>query len=268
MQLLTPLVPDARAPLARANPVAKLGAALVLLVALFASLDWVTALVVLGGLFVLVPLSGLSPRVLLGRAWLVGLAAISIGIFNILFAAEQLGPTVLDLGAIRIGAQTAVNGVGLALRLLAIALAGILATATSQPTAIADALVQQLRVSPRFAIGALAALRLLPLLAQEWQTIAMARRARGVEAGRNPVAAVRLFAGQLLALLVGAIRRGSRMALAMEARGFGARECRTIARVQRMRASDWAWIASAALLAGAAVGISLAAGTWRPLFGG
>ena len=43
MQLLTPLVPDPRAPLARANPVAKLGAALLLLVALFASLDGVTA---------------------------------------------------------------------------------------------------------------------------------------------------------------------------------------------------------------------------------
>ena len=267
MQLLTPLVPNARAPLARANPVAKLGAALVLLVALFASLDWLTALVVLGSLVLLVPLSGLSPRALLGRAWLVGLAAISIGIFNVLFAAEQVGPIVLDVGPIRIGAQTVVNGAGLTLRLVAIALAGILATATSQPTDIADALVQQLRVSPRFAIGALAALRLLPLLAQEWQTIAMARRARGVEAGRNPLAAVRLFAGQLLALLVGAIRRGSRMALAMEARGFGSLGCRTVARVQRMRAADWAWVLGALLLAGAAIGISLAAGTWRPLIG-
>jgi energy-coupling factor transport system permease protein len=267
MRLLTPLVPDARAPLARANPVAKLGAALVLLVALFSSLDWVTALVVLAGLVVLVPFSGLPPRALMGRAWLVGLAAISIGIFNVLFAAEQVGPIVLDLGPVAIGAQTLVNGVGLAVRLLAIALAGILATATSHPTDIADALVQQLRVSPRFAVGALAALRLLPLLAHEWQTIAMARRARGVEAGRNPAAAVRLFGGQLLALLVGAIRRGSRMALAMEARGFGARGCRTVARVQRMRGGDWGWIAGAVVLAAGAIAVSLALGTWRPLLG-
>jgi len=50
MRLLVPLVPDARAPLARANPVAKLGAALILLVALFASLDGVTALIVLAAL--------------------------------------------------------------------------------------------------------------------------------------------------------------------------------------------------------------------------
>lgn len=267
MQLLTPLVPDPRAPLARANPVAKLGAALILLVALFASLDWLTAVAVLLGLLALLPISGLDARALLRRAWLIGLAAVSIGIFNVLFAAEQVGPTVVTIGPIAIGAETLVNGVGLALRLLAIALAGLLATATSQPTDLADALIQQLRVSPRFAIGALAALRLLPLLAQEWQTIAMARRARGVEAGRNPASAARLFAGQLLALLVGAIRRGSRMALAMEARGFGAKPCRTPARIQRMRATDWAWIGAAMLLAVLAIGVSVALGTWRPLIG-
>lgn len=267
MQLFTPLDPDPRAPLARANPVAKLAAALVLLVALFASLDWVTGLIVLAALLALLPFSGLAPATLVGRAWLVGLAAVSIGVFNVLFAAEQLGPTILEVGPVRVGAETAVNGAGLAVRLLAIALAGVLATATSQPTDLADALVQQLRVSPRFAIGALAALRLLPLLALEWQTIAMARRARGVEAGRNPLAGARLFAGQLLALLVGAIRRGSRMALAMEARGFGALDCRTAARVQRMRTADWGWVAASLVLAAVAIGVSVAFGTWRPLIG-
>jgi energy-coupling factor transport system permease protein len=267
MQLITPLVPDPSAPLARANPVAKLGAALLLLVVLFASLDGTTALVVLVGLACLLPVSGLSIRALLGRAWLVGLAAVSIAVINVLFAPQQAGPTLLSIGPVHLGAETMVDGLGLATRLVAIALAGLLATATSQPTELADALIQQLRVSPRFAIGALAALRLLPLLAAEWQTIAMARRARGVEAGRSPIAVVRLFAGQLLALLVGAIRRGSRMALAMEARGFGAMPCRTVSRVQRMTRGDWGWIAGAAVLGVAAVGVSVILGTWRPLLG-
>lgn len=267
MRLLTPVVPNSGAPLGRANPVAKLGAALVVMVALFASLDGVTAVVVLAGLLGLLPASGLSARVLIGRAWLVGAAAISIGVFNVLFAADQLGPIIVELGPLQIGAETLVNGAGLALRLVAIALAGLLATATSDPVDIADALVQQLRMSPRFAIGVLAALRLVPLLAQEWQTIAMARRARGVDAGRSPVTAVRLFAGQMMSLLVGAIRRGSRMALAMEARGFGAMPCRSVARVQRMRPADWGWLLGAGVLAASAIGVSVALGTWRPLFG-
>lgn len=267
MRLVHPLVPDAGAPLARVNPVAKLAAALVLLAALFASLDGVTALVVLAVLVALLPVSGLSVSTLIGRAWLIGLGAVSIGLVNVLFAAEQVGPTVVAIGPLRIGLETLVDGLGLMCRLVAIALAGILATATSQPTEVADALVQQLRVSPRFAIGALAALRLLPLMAREWQVIGMARRARGVESGRSPIRAAWLFFGRLLALLVGAVRRASRMAMAMEARGFGAKPCRTAARVQRMTAGDWAWIGGALVLGAGAIGLSVALGTWRPLIG-
>jgi energy-coupling factor transport system permease protein len=267
MRLLTPIVPDPGAPLARTNPVAKLVAALALLVALFASLDAVTAALILVALVALLPVSGLTIGALLGRAWLVGLVAVGIAVFNVVFAAQQLGPTVIAVGPIRIGAETLANGGGLALRLVAIALAGILATATSDPTEMADALVQQARVSPRYAIGVLAALRLLPLLAQEWQTIGMARRARGVEAGRSPITAVRLFLGRLMALLVGTIRRASRMALAMEARGFGAMPCRTAARPRRMRAGDWGLMIGAVVLASAAIWISVSLGTWRPLLG-
>jgi energy-coupling factor transport system permease protein len=191
----------------------------------------------------------------------------SIVVFNVVFAADQLGPRVIEIGPLRVGAETLVDGLGLGARLLAIVLAGLLATATTQPTDLADALVQQLRVSPRFAVGALSALRLLPILSREWEILAMARRARGVEAGRSPIAAIRLFAGQLLSILVTAIRRGTRLALAMEARGFGALPCRTSAREQRMRGGDWAWVAAALLLAVLGVAISVALGTWRPLLG-
>jgi energy-coupling factor transport system permease protein len=254
-------------PLQRANPLAKLVAALVLMVALFVSLDAVTAAIVIVVLLLLTARSGLPVAVLVARGWLIVLLAIAVGAFNVLFAAEQLGPTVLTIGRLEIGAETLANGLGLALRLVAIFLAGILATATSDPTEMADALIGQAHVSPRFAIGVLSALRLVPLLAREWQTIGLARRARGVEAGRNPVAAVRLLGGRLMALLVAAIRRASRMAIAMEARGFGARGCRTIARPQRMTAGDAAWIAGAVGLSAVAIGISVVVGTWRPLLG-
>ena len=267
MRLLVPLEPRPSAPLARANPLAKLGATLVLLVALFASLDGVTATVILAALVALIPASGLAALALVRRSWLIGLTAISIGVANVLFAPAQAGATIVELGPLRIGSETLLDGAGLSVRLLAVGLAGILATATSQPTDIADALIQQLRVSPRFAVGALAAIRLLPSLARDWQTAALARRARGVDAGRSPLGAMRLFAGLLLSLLVGSVRRATRLSLAMQARGLGARECRTVARVQRMRPGDWAWIAGALVLATGAVAASLAIGTWRPLLG-
>jgi energy-coupling factor transport system permease protein len=256
-----------RTPLQRANPVAKLAAALVVLIALFVSLDAVTAAIVLAALLGVAAVSGLAPSMLLARGRLIVVLAIAVGAFNVLFAAEQLGPTAFAIGPVRIGAETLANGLGLVLRLIAIFLAGILATATSDPTETADALIQQAHVSPRFAIGVLAALRLVPLLGREWVTIGLARRARGVEAGRSPVAALRLGGTRVMALLVAAIRRASRMAMAMEARGFGARECRTIARPQRITAADVGWILGAVGLGTVAIGVSVALGTWRPLFG-
>jgi energy-coupling factor transport system permease protein len=267
MRLLTPVVPDRGSPLGRANPLAKLAAAFVLLLALFASLDGVTALVVLGVLLALLPVSGVGVATLLGRSRLLLLAATSVALVNTLLAPEQAGPTVLQLGPLRVGAETALDGLSLGARLLAIALAGLLATATSDPVDIADALVQQWRVSPRFALGALAALRLLPSFTREWETIGLARRARGVEAGRSPVAWLRLLGGRLLALLVGGVRRATRMAAAMESRGLGSRDCRTVARTQRMRTADWGWVIGALGLAAGAISVSVWAGTWRFLLG-
>ena len=59
MKLFTPLHPQPSAPLAAANPVAKLLAALLLMAILLVSVDAITALVVLGGLAVALPFSGL-----------------------------------------------------------------------------------------------------------------------------------------------------------------------------------------------------------------
>lgn len=251
----TPIRPDPAAPLARANPVAKLAAAAVLMGVLFVSADPLTPAVVLAGLAACVPVTGVPSRVLLARTWPILLAAASVGVLNVAFGSADTGATGI------------VTGVGLGLRLLAIALSGVLALVTTDPTDLADALQQQARLSPRVAVGALAAVRLLPILAGEWQILRLARRARGVSAGRSPVAAARLALGMLLALLVGAVRRATRLATAMEARGFGARPCRTIARPTRMGASDWGWIAAAALLGAGAVALSAATGNWRFVFG-
>ncbi|WP_390624263.1 energy-coupling factor transporter transmembrane component T [Fodinicola feengrottensis] len=124
---------------------------------------------------------------------------------------------------------------------------------------------QQLRAPARFAYGSLAALRLLPLLATEWQTIGLARRARGVSSGGNPVIAVRLLFGRVFTLLVGAIRRASRIAAAMDSRGFDSRLPRTYARQQTVGGTDVLLLLVAVSLAVAATAVSIAVGSWQPL---
>jgi energy-coupling factor transport system permease protein len=265
MRLFTPLRPNADAPLARANPVAKLAAALLLMTVLFVSVDPVTPLVILVGLAGSVSLSGLAWPTLLARTWPLLLAALAVVIVNALFAPAG-GDELFRIGPVGLSAESLRSGIALGLRVLAIAYTGVLAVATTDPTDLTDSLIQQLHMSPRFAVGSLAAVRLLPVMAGEWQTISLARRARGVAAGRSPLTGLQLFFGKLLALLVSAIRRATRLATAMEARGFGALPNRSVARPRHMTVADWWLIAAAAALGLAAMAISLALGAWEFLF--
>lgn len=267
MILPAPLEIDPRAPLAGTNPVARLGAAALVMVFLFVAIDPVTQLVALPAIVAGAPASGIRTGDLLRRAWPLLIAAAAIGLLNALFPAHPTG-VALHLGPIALASGSVVTGIGLGLRVMGIALAGIIAFATVEPIELADALVQQLHAPPRFAIGALAAVRLLPVLAEEWWILGLARRARGVDAGRSPIAWVRLAAGRLFGLLVGAIRRGTELSRAMDARGFDARSPRTVARPTRIRGRDWALLGAATAAGALASGVSLALGTYRLFLGG
>lgn len=251
MIALEPLSPDPRAALARAHPLPKIAAALVLMLALFLTVDLVTAGIVLLGLVAVIPLTGLPPRPLLRRVAPIAVAAVGIAVFNTILA------PVPDPRA----------GAAAALRLVAIALSGVLVVATIDPTDLADALVQHLHAPPRFVLGALAAWRLAPIFGQQWWVIGLARRARGVETEGGLLTRLRTFPGRTFGLLVGAVRRGTELALAMDARGFGRSSCRTLARPRPIRAADQVVLVAAIALAIGATAVSISTGEWRPLFG-
>jgi energy-coupling factor transport system permease protein len=240
MRLLEPLTPDPSAPLARAHPLAKIAAAFVLMFALFLTIDPVTPTLVLIAEIAAVPLIGIPARALVRRAVPVLIAAIGIGFFNALVSGDVAG------------------GIAIALRLVGIALAGIVAVASIDPTDLADALVEHLHAPRRFTVGALAAFRLMPLFADEWQTIALARRARGLDNRR-----VTAFSSMTRSLLVAAIRRATRLAIAMDGRGFADPGCRTLARPRRIEGRDRSLIAAALVVAAGASAVSALLGMWR-----
>jgi energy-coupling factor transport system permease protein len=258
-------VADNGAPLARRNPVAKLGAALLFTVPLVATLDPLTPALALIVELAVLPFFGVRLRVLGRRAWPLVLVAAGILISMVLFAADRDGANLFALGRINVTTGVLAGALGLILRVFAIALPGIVVFATTDPTDLADALVQNARAPARFAIGALAAFRLLPLLGQEWEMLTLARRARGIDAGRNPVAHLRLFASTAFALLVGALRRGTRLAVAMDARGFDSDQPRTFARRQPFTRADAGLLIAAVLLSAAALTTAILAGTFRPI---
>ena len=118
-----------------------------------------------------------------------------------------------------------------------VSLALIVGLSTTGPDLV-RAGVQQLRVPYRIGYTALAAFRFVPRFGYELEIIRQAHRVRGSHGGRGPIAAVHRWAGYIVPLLAGAIRHAERVALAMDARAFGAYPDRTERHLVPFRARD------------------------------
>jgi energy-coupling factor transport system permease protein len=247
--------------LTRANPLAKFAAVVLITLVLALSIDWVSASVALAFELMLFPLAGLTLWLLWQRGWPLILAA-ALGGWSTAILAPDSGPILLDVRIWSISEGSLELGVGFLLRGLAIALPAVLLMSCTDPTDLADALAQKARLPHRFVLGTLAAMRLVGLMAEEWETIGMARRARGVGSRGNPVQRLRATLGQSFGLLVQAIRRASRLAVTMEARGFGGAR-RTWARESTYSGLDIWVLLGGLVIAGTAAAAAVSAGTWN-----
>ena len=142
---------------------------------------------------------------LASSAWPLPIAAAAIAVPN-LIASNSNAATVATIS----------------LRLIAIPLPGILVFPTTDAVDLADSLVQQLRISSRFAYGTLTRLRLLPLPSDDWARIHRARKARALTLGIL-LWESRLAGSAVFGLPVATIRRAARLAMAMDSRGFDSR---------------------------------------------
>ena len=254
-------------PLTRANPLATLLGGLVIAVALLLTVDVVSAGVALLLELCLLPLAGLAPRALLVRLLPVLLASVPAGLVTTVIGRDS-GEVLLGAGPLTVTEGSLGLGVAITLRVLAVGVPGLVLLVATDPTDLADGLAQRLHLPHRFVLGGLAGLRLVGLLVVEWRTLVLARRARGLGDARGPLAGTRVVAGQVLALLVIALRRATRLALAMEARGFGVPGAgRTWARTSSLAPRDAGVVAVCAGVAGLATAAALVAGTWAPVVG-
>ena len=238
-------------PLGRTSPALKLGIALLWLVGLALTLAPGPPIVLAGiALAAGLTVGGIRPVTLLGALAPLWLAAVGIGTFNALFSTNNGDPTAAELftvGPVRLTAEAVAHGLALAFRVVAIASVGAIFALTTDPTRLADSLVKQAHLPERFAYGALAAYGAIPRIGEDLATLRQARRIRGLRGSWHP----RLLIG----LLVLAIRHGDRMALSMDARGFGSGP-RTHYRETRWSRLDLA----VGVAAGTALVIALAVG--------
>ena len=252
---LTPTVSDSA--IARVNPIAKLAVAVLISVTLLLSIDVVSAAVALFLVGILLFWSGLDSRGFWLRTAPLWLGAPFAGLTTVLYG-EDSGAVLASLGFATITEGSLSLGIAITLRVLAIGLPSIVLFATTDPTDLADGLAQVLRLPSRFVLGGLAGLRMVGLFVDDWRALGQARRARGVGDG-NVFAR---FTSQAFGLLVLAIRRGSKLATAMEAKGFGSQIDRTWARPSTVGRPEVVLLLIGAAIAGVAITAAVLAGTW------
>jgi energy-coupling factor transport system permease protein len=114
---------------------------------------------------------------------------------------------------------------------------------TTSPDHLGLAL-EQTRVPYEFAFAFTTAVRFVPVLAEEAQTIMDAQKARGLELEKGGLLKrIRNYIPVLIPLIVSAIRRSLELAEAMESRAWGATKKRTNLYSLKLRRGDFVLIA-------------------------
>jgi energy-coupling factor transport system permease protein len=244
------------------NPLAKLAAPLPVMIALLFTRDIATPLtfsvLVLALLLVGTRLSARAIAILLiGTPLGVVLLGVTFGVWVDPGRIEGTGAAasivLVEIGEWRFTLAAYLVGIATALRVAALVLLSLIPGLSTTGPELVRALVQNLRVPYRLGYTALAALRFVPRFGRELEVIRAAHRVRGTDRGRGPVAAVRRSISYAIPLLASAIRHAERVALAMDARAFGAHPTRTERIVSRWRVRDTAfvvvfWAVSAAIV--------------------
>ncbi len=147
----------------------------------------------------------------------------------------QIGDWTLTRGALLVGLATA-------LRLITVASLAMISSLTTFAPDFVRAAVQQLKVPYRIGYTALTAFRFIPRFGHDLAVIRAAHRVRGVARGRGPISAIRRMFSYPVPLLASGIRHAERVALAMDARAFGAHATRTERHIIPFRTRDWVFV--------------------------
>ena len=222
----------------------------------------------LGALLVAVLAAGAAAGVgrEMGRAARVGVLPVLLLTVIVNALVSRSGLTVIArlgdwgvLGQVDVTVEAVVYGLVFGLRLMVVSLACLLIVCAADPDQL---LLAFRRISPRSALTAALATRLIPVLGQDARRLSEAQRCRP----GAPATGVRARMAIMRATVAGALDRSLDVAAVLEMRGYGAQGRRALPPGPRSGSRhDLAFAASAAALL--AVGILVAAGRGRAASG-
>lgn len=158
----------------------------------------------------------------------------------------QTGDVLWHWAFLTITTDGVTNSIAVFVRFMLIIMFSTILTLTTQPLAVADAMESLLQPLKKvgFPVAELAlmlsiALRFVPTLMDEAESIMNAQRARGVEFNEgNIISRIKAFVPLLIPLFINAIKRAIELGDAMEARGYRGGDNRTKYRVLTWQKQD------------------------------
>ncbi|ANX12561.1 ABC transporter permease [Fictibacillus arsenicus] len=135
--------------------------------------------------------------------------------------------TLFKWGLVHVTEESLYRGLHLGCRALVFAMMGITFVLTTKPVQLFYSLMQQLKLQPKYAYSFMAAIRLIPIMFEELQTIRDAQKVRGVQTRKGISSLIKSIKSLPIPLLSQSIRRAFRIAVAMEAKRFNSSKERT-----------------------------------------
>jgi len=179
------------------------------------------------------------PLVIYGKIWREWLKTLKGGAFLaiIIFSTNIL--SFYFFRGMHLSGDIIEYSLSLTLRFLALITSFSLFFLTTSPDKLSLAL-EKAKVPYEFNFAFITAIRFVPVLAEEAQTIMDAQRSRGLELDKGGfLSRIRKYLPVLLPLIINSIRRSLELAEAMESRAFGATRNRTNLYELKMSKSDY-----------------------------
>lgn len=239
-------------PIHKMDPRAKIGAMLLMLVAIFFPAGWIGYAVLFAACTVLILSAKLSFRYVWKSLKPMLVMMCFLLIINILVV--KTGTVLFSIGSFAVYSDAVLQTAYIVVRLLLMIMVTTTLTATTKPLdmtlGIEDLLQPFGKIGvPYHEIAMLIsiALRFIPDLIDETNRILKAQESRGVDMQEGKLKEkIMAILSLIVPLFVSAFQRAEDLANAMEARGYAPGEPRTRYKVLKMRGTDWLLLGFAA----------------------
>ncbi|SYZ73916.1 Energy-coupling factor transporter transmembrane protein EcfT [Candidatus Zixiibacteriota bacterium] len=237
----------------RLDPRAKILCAIFLMIISIFTTSFIFYLFIIAGLGAMLLLSDISIKVILKNSRPFLVLVLITALYHLLFSARDTHP-IGELFGFKLTEGGLAMAVAFSLRMLVFVGIAFFVSLTTMPADMAETLVRWLRPARRLGvpindIGLMVfiAMRFIPVLAEELDTIKKAQIVRGVNFSGGLKNRAKKMTVLLIPVFQAAIRRADDLAIAIESRGYISGAVRSSLRVYKFRWADWLFLAAAVI---------------------